>query len=70
MVRPGADLTRLHDIQASISASTTNGRVSTDLPVQLHGKASKRHLDGDVNGGGGRLQLSTTNGSIEINARQ
>jgi hypothetical protein len=58
-----------HDIQASISASTTNGHVSTDLPVQLRGKSSKRHLDGDVNGGGGRLHLSTTNGTIEITGR-
>jgi hypothetical protein len=55
-----------HDIQASISASTTNGNVSTDLPVQLHGKSSKHHLDGDVNGGGGRLHLASTNGGIEI----
>jgi hypothetical protein len=55
------------DIQASISASTTNGRVSTDLPIQLRGKASKRHLDGDVNGGGGKLRLESTNGGIEIN---
>ncbi len=53
------------DIQASISASTTNGGVSTDLPV-LHGKSSKHHLDGDVNGGGGRLHLASTNGAIEI----
>jgi hypothetical protein len=55
-----------HGIQASIVANTTNGRVETDLPVALRGKASKRRLDGDVNGGGGRLELSTTNGGIHI----
>jgi len=54
-------------IQASISASTTNGRVSTDLPIELRGKSSKHHLDGDVNGGGGKLHLESTNGGIEIN---
>ena len=46
---------------------STNGRVSTDLPIQLRGKSSKRHLDGDVNGGGGKLRLESTNGGIEIN---
>jgi len=66
----GISLKVPHDIQASISASTTNGHVSTDLPVQAHGKTSKHHLDADVNGGGGRLELSTTNGSIDITARQ
>jgi putative adhesin len=54
------------DVRASISASTTNGRVSTDLPIQVHGKESKHRLDGDLNGGGGRLELSTTNGSIQL----
>jgi hypothetical protein len=54
-----------HDIQASISASTTHGNVSTDLQV-LHGKSTKHHLDGDVNGGGGRLHLASTNGGIDI----
>jgi len=59
-----------HDIRASISASTTNGNVSTDLPVQLHGKSNKHHLDGDVNGGGGRLRLESTNGGIEITGQR
>jgi hypothetical protein len=54
-----------HDVQASISASTTNGSVSTDLQV-LHGKSTKHHLDGDINGGGGKLHLESTNGGIEI----
>jgi len=66
----GISLKVPRDIQASISANTTNGRVSTDLPVQARGNNNKRHLDGDVNGGGGRLELSTTNGSIDITARQ
>ena len=59
-----------HDIQASISASTTNGSVSTDLPVAARGKVTRHHLDADVNGGGGKLQLSTTNGGINITSLQ
>lgn len=58
-----------HDIQASISASTTNGSVSTDLQV-LHGKSTKHHLDGDVNGGGGHLRLASTNGGIDITSQK
>ena len=58
-----------HDIHASIFASTTNGNVSTDLAV-LHGKSTKHHLEGDVNGGGGKLRLESTNGGIEITGRK
>ena len=53
-----------HDIHVSLSASTTNGTVSSNLPLQ-NGKSTKHHVAGDVNGGGGRLRLESTNGGIE-----
>ncbi len=53
------------DARLSVDASTTNGRVDSDFEVPGAQKG-KRSLQGDINGGGGKLALSTTNGSIEI----
>ena len=53
------------DARLSVDASTTNGHVHSDFEVP--GAAKGKHsLKGDINGGGGRLTLSTTNGSIDI----
>jgi len=49
----------------SVDASTVNGRVHSDFDVQ-GGTPGKRSLKGDINGGGGRLMIRTTNGGIEI----
>lgn len=54
------------DLAADLRASTTNGSISTDLPIVVDGRVSKRRLEGTINGGGGRVRLSTTNGSIRI----
>jgi DUF4097 and DUF4098 domain-containing protein YvlB len=53
------------DARLTVDAETTNGHVSTDFEV-TGGRKGKRSLTGDINGGGGRLVLSTTNGSVEI----
>ena len=53
------------DARLSVDAETTNGRVKSDFEV-AGGKPGKRSLKGDINGGGGRLKIRTTNGGIEI----
>jgi DUF4097 and DUF4098 domain-containing protein YvlB len=53
------------DARLSVDASTTNGRVESDFEVE-GGRKTKHSLKGDINGGGGRLVLDTTNGSIDI----
>ncbi len=50
---------------AEVDADTTNGSIRSDLPV-LTKSFSRRELRGTINGGGTRLSLHTTNGSIEI----
>ncbi len=50
---------------ADVEADTTNGSIRSDLPV-LTKSFSRRELRGTINGGGTRLSLHTTNGSIEI----
>ncbi len=53
--------------RATIDAKTVNGRVSSDLPVTVHGASSRRSLRGELNGGGpGEIELRTTNGGIRI----
>jgi len=53
------------DARLSIDAATTNGRVQSDFTVE-GGQPGKHSLRGDINGGGGRLFVRTTNGGIEI----
>lgn len=49
----------------TLDAAATNGRVSSDFEV-TSGRSDRRRLEGDVNGGGGKVRLRTTNGSIRI----
>jgi DUF4097 and DUF4098 domain-containing protein YvlB len=53
------------DARLSIDAATTNGRVQSDFTVE-GGQPGKHSLRGDINGGGGKLYVRTTNGGIEI----
>jgi DUF4097 and DUF4098 domain-containing protein YvlB len=50
---------------ADLDASTTNGSVSTDLPVMTR-SSDRNTLRGKMNGGGPTVRLRTTNGGIEI----
>lgn len=51
--------------KGQLEASTTNGSVASELPMTVS-KSSKRHLVGALNGGGPKIELETTNGSIKI----
>ncbi len=58
------------DAKASISARIVNGGIDTEgLAIESSGEKSKRRLDGQLNGGGPRIQLEGTNGGIRISAR-
>jgi len=52
-------------LAANVDASTTNGSISTDLPVTTKNLESNS-LRGAVGGGGPKMRMRTTNGSIEI----
>jgi hypothetical protein len=53
-------------MDASIRASTSNGRVSTELPLRVQGVVSRRSLAGQLGEGGPEIRLRTTNGSISL----
>jgi len=51
---------------ASVRAGTVNGEISSDFPLTVQGRFSRRHLDGTIGSGGRQLELETVNGSIEL----
>ena len=50
----------------NVSASTTNGDISTDFPLTVRGRFGPRQLSGTIGGGGRSLSLQTVNGDIEL----
>ena len=52
------------DIAVDLSARTSGGRVSSDINVD--GENSKRSIRGEINGGGPKLTLKTSGGSVRV----
>jgi DUF4097 and DUF4098 domain-containing protein YvlB len=58
------------DSKATISARVVNGGIDTSgLSIETSGDASRRRLEGKLNGGGPRIEIEGTNGGISIAAR-
>lgn len=51
---------------ADVSASTVNGGIKTDFPLQVQGHYVGHHLSGTLGSGGTRIDLSNVNGSSHI----
>jgi Toastrack DUF4097 len=55
------------DTKADISAHVTNGGIGVEnLTVVSTGDKTRRHLEGTLNGGGPKVELSTTNGGVRL----
>jgi hypothetical protein len=54
----------IEDIQLDIDASTSGGRVRSDFEV--NGRVKKQSIRGEINGGGPRLELHTSGGSVSL----
>jgi DUF4097 and DUF4098 domain-containing protein YvlB len=66
----GISLRLPSDAKATISARITNGGINTSgLNIETTGEASRRHLEGRLNGGGPHVDLKGTNGGIRIASR-
>ena len=50
----------------NLDAATSGGGVSSDLPVTVVGQVARDHLTGAVNGGGKRMVLRSSGGSIHV----
>ncbi len=64
------DLILPENIEADVKASTVNGGILTDFPLEVQGEFNNKHLKGQIHGGGSLMKLHTVNGSIHINKEQ
>lgn len=51
---------------ADLDIRTTDGRIRSDHPLQVEGTVSSKRLQGRMNGGGNRVEIRSTDGSITI----
>jgi len=70
-VNGGVQLQLPKTAKADISARVVNGGVHIDdtLSLESTGEKSRRNVEGRLNGGGSRIDLSTTNGGIHVTGR-
>jgi DUF4097 and DUF4098 domain-containing protein YvlB len=59
-------ITLPQDAAFELDAETGSGGISVDHPVTVQGRISKKHLRGDVRGGGDLLKVDTGSGGITI----
>jgi hypothetical protein len=53
-------------VNAHLSASTSNGNITSDFEMMTRGEVSRRHLEGTLGAGGPTIELQTSNGSVRI----
>jgi len=53
-------------LNTDVKASTVNGDISTDFPMTISGRVSRRRIEGTIGGGGRLLSLNSVNGSITL----
>lgn len=59
-------LTLPNDVNTDVKAQTVNGDISTDFPLTVTGRWSRRRLQGTIGGGGRMLSIETVNGGITL----
>jgi DUF4097 and DUF4098 domain-containing protein YvlB len=58
------------DAKADLQATCTNGGIDVHgLDLDVEGERTRRRLNGRLNGGGPRIDVSTTNGAIDVRAK-
>lgn len=50
----------------TLDASTGSGSVHSDPPLTMHGSIDRHHVQGDINGGGPTVRVSTGSGDVRI----
>jgi hypothetical protein len=66
-VNGGVGLELPETSRATITARAVNGGVKVlELDVDVQGEQTRRRLEGTLNGGGARVNLSTTNGGVRV----
>jgi Toastrack DUF4097 len=63
------DLSMPTSVKADVDARCLNGRISVDGLTLESQDSTRRYLSGRLNGGGPKVALDTTNGSVKINGK-
>ena len=53
-------------LNADVSMRTVNGSVGADFPMTVNGRITPRRINATIGRGGQRIELTTTNGSIDL----
>jgi Toastrack DUF4097 len=56
-------------LSTDVNARTVNGDITTEFPMTVVGRFSRKQLDGSIGGGGRTLELRTVNGGIALHQR-
>jgi len=54
------------DMAADVELHTSDGRITTNIPIEVEGRFDKSDVRGKMNGGGNRLTVHTSDGSITL----
>jgi Putative adhesin len=54
------------DLAADVELHTSDGSITTSIPIVVEGSFSHHDLRGKINGGGNRLTVHTTDGSVTL----
>jgi hypothetical protein len=52
------------DLAADVELRTSDGYITTDIPITIEGSYNRHELHGKINGGGNRLSVHTSDGSV------
>jgi hypothetical protein len=53
-------------LSANLHATTLNGDIQSDFPIEVTGTVNRRRIEGTIGNGGQPLTLSTVNGSVKL----
>jgi hypothetical protein len=54
------------DLAADVELHTSDGSITTNIPIVVEGSFSRHDLRGKMNGGGNRLSIRTSDGSVTL----
>ncbi len=54
------------DLAADVELHTSDGSITTNIPIVVEGSLSRHDIHGKMNGGGNRLSIHTSDGSVTL----
>jgi hypothetical protein len=54
------------DLKAYVDLKTGDGSIKIDMPLSIEGKIDRSHVQGNLNGGGSELKITSGDGSIHL----